>query len=564
MRKTIAIAVTAILLLAMMPVTALADDALSISSTVIATNYGSGGYAYNPSPSSNGSIEISGPYEMIAVSAPLGNGYGAHYKVVFSIDKGAIDLANDSVRLNGSLLSNIGHNGGKAEIFSNQIVCTFTANPGGSWERFNIEVYDKTADKTVSQSVTVSYSNTSGSSGSWVSPDTGTTATMNAYARTPAYTVQMANGVIYIDYDSRVIQPGSLLSNVSFTFYDSNGYRLPRNGSASLRSVTPNTSDTFLQTSSYTGSFSSELLASIHFRPSVSRVSFEINADGRVYKTENFHVVWRNSLNSAGSIGTGGLSITPSRAPTIGVGQEYTFSIYSNNVVNTGNYFTLEVVGNPGIVTTATGKYLTIRGQSVGQTWLQVKNSAGVVLDSISVNVNYATVVPPIAVLPPTGSGYGTYSVTAQSLNVRSGPGTGFPSIGNLRYGMQVTVNSMANGWANIVWSSGSAYVSQAFLASVGGTVVPPIAVIPPTGSGTSDGGLTGGLGGGSSSSSSPYASMRVTSSWTSVMEGPGSGYATLGQANYGDYLYVYNITDGWALVQWNGRIGFVRSYNLM
>lgn len=49
-------------------------------------------------------------------------------------------------------------------------------------------------------------------------------------------------------------------------------------------------------------------------------------------------------------------------------------------------------------------------------------------------------------IMPLTVPGY--YGVTADVLNVRSGPGTGYSVIGTLTYGQAVLVTSISNGWA--------------------------------------------------------------------------------------------------------------------
>ncbi len=62
------------------------------------------------------------------------------------------------------------------------------------------------------------------------------------------------------------------------------------------------------------------------------------------------------------------------------------------------------------------------------------------------------------------------YTDNGKSLNVRSAPNTGDNIIGSLKYGEQVDVISISNGWANIWWGQsyygefGTAYVQSRFL----------------------------------------------------------------------------------------------------
>lgn len=65
---------------------------------------------------------------------------------------------------------------------------------------------------------------------------------------------------------------------------------------------------------------------------------------------------------------------------------------------------------------------------------------------------------------PSSGS---TYKVTAKSgLNVRSGAGTSYAKLGALAYGSKIDVESVANGWATIYYSGGTAYVSADYIAA--------------------------------------------------------------------------------------------------
>ena len=56
------------------------------------------------------------------------------------------------------------------------------------------------------------------------------------------------------------------------------------------------------------------------------------------------------------------------------------------------------------------------------------------------------------------------YRVTATELNVRSGPGTGYSSIGTLKKGAIIKVKSISNGWAKFTFAGQTAYVSADYL----------------------------------------------------------------------------------------------------
>src|SRR5574343_1133983 len=61
-------------------------------------------------------------------------------------------------------------------------------------------------------------------------------------------------------------------------------------------------------------------------------------------------------------------------------------------------------------------------------------------------------------------TGYKKATTTASSLNVRSGPGTGYAKVSQLPKGSTVYVMSEANGWCRIVLGNSSAYVCKSYL----------------------------------------------------------------------------------------------------
>ncbi|WP_148097613.1 SH3 domain-containing protein, partial [Clostridium tagluense] len=67
-------------------------------------------------------------------------------------------------------------------------------------------------------------------------------------------------------------------------------------------------------------------------------------------------------------------------------------------------------------------------------------------------------VTPKVSAFPKTGV------VKATSLNVRSGPGVGYSSIGMLENGTKVTMASEKNGWYDIFFGNHGGYVSAEFI----------------------------------------------------------------------------------------------------
>lgn len=63
-----------------------------------------------------------------------------------------------------------------------------------------------------------------------------------------------------------------------------------------------------------------------------------------------------------------------------------------------------------------------------------------------------------------TEDGAGTYTVTASSLNMRSGPGTGYSIVTKIPNGTVVTVTETGDGWAKLSYGSYSGYCSMDYL----------------------------------------------------------------------------------------------------
>ena len=59
-----------------------------------------------------------------------------------------------------------------------------------------------------------------------------------------------------------------------------------------------------------------------------------------------------------------------------------------------------------------------------------------------------------------------TGKVTADVLNVRSGPGTSYSRIGQLTNGQTVTIVSSSNGWYKIKYGDGVGYVSKDYVST--------------------------------------------------------------------------------------------------
>lgn len=77
--------------------------------------------------------------------------------------------------------------------------------------------------------------------------------------------------------------------------------------------------------------------------------------------------------------------------------------------------------------------------------------------------------VTPSAGMPTIPTGIGT--VTGNNVNVRSGPGTNFPSVTKVNKGTQVTIKEQAFGWYRVALADGTTGWIASWLVDTGGTV---------------------------------------------------------------------------------------------
>lgn len=73
----------------------------------------------------------------------------------------------------------------------------------------------------------------------------------------------------------------------------------------------------------------------------------------------------------------------------------------------------------------------------------------------------------------PMGISGGTATVTANNVNVRTGPGTNFPSITKVNSGTTVTLREQAFGWYKVVLQDGTTGWIAGWLLNTGGGTVP-------------------------------------------------------------------------------------------
>ena len=125
-----------------------------------------------------------------------------------------------------------------------------------------------------------------------------------------------------------------------------------------------------------------------------------------------------------------------------------------------------------------------------------------------------------------------TYTVTASTLNVRSGAGTNYASIGSVTKGQKLSVVSKSGSWYKINYNGRTGYVSSDYVQEASGTATPP-------------------------AESTTYT---VTASTLNVRSGAGTNYASIGSVTKGQKLSVVSKSGSWYKINYNGRTGYVSS----
>ncbi|QTL49763.1 SH3 domain-containing protein [Priestia aryabhattai] len=123
-----------------------------------------------------------------------------------------------------------------------------------------------------------------------------------------------------------------------------------------------------------------------------------------------------------------------------------------------------------------------------------------------------------------------TYIVMASTLNVRSGAGTNYASIGSVTKGQTLSVVSKSGSWYKINYNGRTGYVSSDHVQASGTTP---------------------------SAESTTYI---VTASTLNVRSGAGTNYASIGSVTKGQKLSVVSKSGSWYKINYNGGTGYVSS----
>lgn len=131
-----------------------------------------------------------------------------------------------------------------------------------------------------------------------------------------------------------------------------------------------------------------------------------------------------------------------------------------------------------------------------------------------------------------SSAGGGTYTVTASSLNVRSGAGVNYKPIGYLKNGNVVSALGESNGWLKISYNGKIGWISKKYARS---------------------GGAVGGGG-----STPQVKTGKVTAGTLNVRRGGGVGYGVIGTLSKGASFSYTSESNGWLRISFKGGTGWI------
>lgn len=138
----------------------------------------------------------------------------------------------------------------------------------------------------------------------------------------------------------------------------------------------------------------------------------------------------------------------------------------------------------------------------------------------------------------PLMAGTSVITVKAAVANLRSGPGTGYVVVGKAAAGTRMTVLQNRNGWYQVQYGKGTAWVAGWLVNQVnGGNKVT------------------------ASSSGNGRQNVVVQASVVNLRSGPGTGYAVVGKANSGTQLVVIQAKSDWYQVQYGKGTAWVAGW---
>lgn len=238
-----------------------------------------------------------------------------------------------------------------------------------------------------------------------------------------------------------------------------------------------------------------------------SKLKFQVETSSNKYISVEIPVVFRSNVAPADPKGV----YFTERSMTIKIGQTVTPPVKALN--NVSFNYTLDYADSSSSSVGVDGK--TVTGIKAGVAYVSLK---------CTVNGNTYTDTMKIIVSEDEYVTPSTAYVTATALNVRKGAGTSYGRIGTLHNGDKVTVLSVNNGWAKISYNGGVGYVSAKYLT-------------------------------GTTATEGDYI---VVCRALNVRKGAGTSFAKTGMLYRGNKVDVVSINNGWAKINYNGKIAYI------
>ena len=139
-----------------------------------------------------------------------------------------------------------------------------------------------------------------------------------------------------------------------------------------------------------------------------------------------------------------------------------------------------------------------------------------------------------------TSNAMGTVKITASSLNVRKGAGTGYGILGTLSKGTVVSYSAQSNGWYKISYKGKEGWISAKYTQK------------------TSSNNDNKDSNQDNNTTTPATTTMYVTATSLNVRKGAGTGYGILGTVKYGAAIAVRKTTDGWHQINYGSGTGWV------
>ena len=129
-----------------------------------------------------------------------------------------------------------------------------------------------------------------------------------------------------------------------------------------------------------------------------------------------------------------------------------------------------------------------------------------------------------------TTAGRVTLTVTGNAVNVRSGPGTNYASLGKVNKGDKLFSTDKSDNWYQVEYGGGTGYIIEDYVT----------------------------IGTGGFYTAVDSGTLAVNGIDVNIRSGPGTEYQSIGQVSRGTTLTITGKSDNWYQVSYNGGTGYI------